>query len=186
MSSPARVGVAGPRAGSRPPRARRVAARKAMLAPDPKRPRVGEEGIGGAVIAAVVDALREPRSPLLQPDLGRRLQLAGDDGPGDAGHVRPGAEAPHQLRQPARIEEHVVVGEGHQLAAARSSPGCGPTRGGAVLPGVAHHRGPGPSTGSGGLLHQLARLARGGDVVHHDHLEAGYSRAPRERKAAML
>jgi hypothetical protein len=142
---------------------------------------VGEERVRGPVGAEVVDhaveALAEP-PVLLDPDLGRRLQLTGDDRPGDAGHARPGAESGDQLVQPVGVEEDVVVGEGHHLAGCQQqAPVPGPGRPGPVLPSVAHRRPGGPGSrlaeNPSRPLHHRPRRARGGDVVHHDHFEAG-------------
>ena len=102
-----------------------------MLAPEPKTPAVsGNSGSAGPVLGGVEDAALQTLvegGVALHPLLRQRVQLARGDQPGDAADPVVVGERVDQPFQPPRVDQHVVVGEGHQRGAARAAaPRCGP------------------------------------------------------------
>ncbi len=110
------------------------------------------------------EALREA-AVALQQHLGRGGQPRGQDQPGAAAESGVGGEGRGQLGQPARVGDHVVVGEGDDLTAHGVQPrvvrACEPRN---RLTHVPHALGVLP-------LDQLPRLARHGRVVDDHDLE---------------
>ncbi len=145
--------------------------------------RVREERVRRALARvedARLEALVEP-GVLLDPVLGRGLELEREDHPGDAADVGSRARtADEELREPARVDDDVVVGERHE-------------RGGDVLEaGVVRPGEPRPvlaDVAEASVLrcqgvHQLGGVATDRRVVDHDDLGGRGVEAPQRVEAA--
>ncbi len=88
-----------------------------------------QRGLGlpvGEIVDHAPEALGEA-AVLLDPHLGAGLQLRRDHQAGHAADALVLHHRPDHRGRPARIDQHVVVGERHELRAWRpAGPGCGP------------------------------------------------------------
>jgi hypothetical protein len=73
-------------------------------------------GRGAACVALVVP------NRVLEPELGRRLELHREDQAGDTRNVVGELEGARELDQPQGVDDDVVVREGHDLASCLGEP----------------------------------------------------------------